>query len=190
MWTHVKHTVSRCFGSPRRLRQIRRSVPTLTPQMLVVALVHTVLDYGNGVLVVLPAYLIRQLQSVLNAAARHIYRLRSRDHITDALISLHWLRLPEYKLAVLTYKVLHGGTPSYLGPFVLVADLPGRRVLRSAGFIRPVKLSTVGSRALSVAAPQHWNSLTDDIVLAQLLSALRRQLKHYLFQQSYPDVVL
>jgi len=79
--------------------------------MLVVALVHTVLDYGNDVLVVLPAYLIRQVQSVLDAAARLVYHLRSRDHITDALISLHWLRLPQrfqYKLALLTYKVLHG----------------------------------------------------------------------------------
>jgi len=136
MRTHVKHTVSRCFRSLRRLCHIRRSVPTATLQMLVVALVHTVLDYGNGVLAGLPAYLIRQLQSVLNAAARLIYRLRSRNYITDALISLHWLRVPErmqYKLAVLTYKVLHGGAPSYLGPLVRVADLPGRRALRSAG---------------------------------------------------------
>jgi len=43
--------------------------------MLVVALVHTVLDDGNGVLAGLPAYLVRQLQSVLNAAARLVCRL-------------------------------------------------------------------------------------------------------------------
>jgi len=66
------------------LRQIRRSVPPATLQMLVVALVQFRLDYGNGVLVGLPAYLTRQLQSVLNAAARLIYRLTTRDHITDA----------------------------------------------------------------------------------------------------------
>ena len=51
------------------------------------------------------------LQSVLNVAAQMIYRLRTRDHITDALISLHWLRVPEriqYKLAILAYRVLHG----------------------------------------------------------------------------------
>jgi len=34
-------------------------------------------------------------QSVLNVAAGLIYRLRTRDHITDALISLHCLRVPE-----------------------------------------------------------------------------------------------
>jgi len=55
--------------------------------MMVVALVHSRLDNGNGVLVGLPAYLMRQLQSVLNAAARLIFRLKSIDHITAALIS-------------------------------------------------------------------------------------------------------
>ena len=104
MRTHVQRTVSRCFAALRQLRQIRRSVPSATLQMLVVALVHSRLDYGNGVLVGLPAHLMRRLQSVLNAAARLIYHLRSRDHMTDALISLHWLRVPEqiqYKLATL-----------------------------------------------------------------------------------------
>jgi len=78
--------------------------------MLVVVLVHMVLDYGSGVLADL-ASLIRQLQSILNAAARLIYHLRSCDHITDALISLHWLWI-QYKLAILMYKILHGGALS------------------------------------------------------------------------------
>ena len=59
---------------------------------VMVALVHSRLDYGNGVLVGLPAYLTRRLWSVLDAVARLIYRLRTRDHISDALINLHWLQ--------------------------------------------------------------------------------------------------
>jgi len=86
MQAHVKYTVLRCFASLRWLRQIRRCVPPVTLQMMVVALVHSRLDYGNGVLVGLPAYLMRQLQSVLNAAARLIFRLKTSDHITDALV--------------------------------------------------------------------------------------------------------
>jgi len=108
MQTHVKRTVLRCFASLHQLRQIRHLVPTATLQMLVVALVHSRLDYGNSVLVSLPAYLLRQLQSVFNATAHLVYHLRARDHITDALISLHWLRSPErilYKMAVLTRDV-------------------------------------------------------------------------------------
>jgi len=56
------------------------------------------------VMVGLPAYLFRRLQSVTNAAARLIYGLRHSDHISDVLISLHWLRAQErvrFKMAVL-----------------------------------------------------------------------------------------
>ena len=55
--------------------------------------------------------------SVQNAAARLVFRLRRSDHITDALISLHWLRVPEriiFKIAVQTYRALHGDAPQYL----------------------------------------------------------------------------
>jgi len=97
------------------------------------------LDYGNAILVGLPTHLVRRLQSVQNAAARLIYHMRSADHITDALVTLHWLRIPqriEYKVAVMTYKLLHATAPRYLGPLALVSDLPGRRTLRSANTSR------------------------------------------------------
>jgi len=67
---------------------------TMTFRSLVVSLIHSRLDYGNFVLLGLPAYMVRQLQSVLNAAARLVFCLRRHDHITDALAVLHWLRLP------------------------------------------------------------------------------------------------
>jgi len=92
MRMHVQKTVSCCFIDLHQLRQIRQSVPTSSFQKLVVALVHSRLDYGNGVLVSIPANLMRQLRSVLNAAAWLIFNLKHSDHITDALVSLHWLR--------------------------------------------------------------------------------------------------
>ena len=46
-------------------------------QTLVVALMMTKLDYGSATLAGLPAVQLDRLQSVLNAAARLIYRLRS-----------------------------------------------------------------------------------------------------------------
>jgi len=68
------------FGALRQLRQIRRSVPTATLQMLVVRLVLLRLDFGNSVLVGIPACLLRRLQSVLNAGARLIFQLRRWPH--------------------------------------------------------------------------------------------------------------
>ena len=57
---------------------------------------------------------------------------RTDDHITDAIISLHWLRVPEriqYNLATgtLAYRVLHGDSPRTL-PWS--AD-PRRRLART-----------------------------------------------------------
>ena len=80
-----------------------------------------------------------------------MHHLRRFDHITDALVSLHWLRVPEhlqYKIAVLTYKkVLQRTALRYLGPLVRVSDLPGRRAFRSAStsrmVVQPFKLSTI-----------------------------------------------
>jgi len=101
------------------------------------------------VLVGLLIHLVRRLQSAQNAAARLICRLRRFDHVINALVSLLWLRVPErvvYKIAVLTFKVLHGIAPEYLGPVVHVADLPSRQSLRFAGtdrLVPPLKLSTI-----------------------------------------------
>ena len=120
----------------RQLLQIRRLVPTVTFQTLAVALVNQRLDYGNCTLVGIPAYLMRRLPSRCGTA-----HLRSSGHVTDALVSLHWLRVPEriqFKIAVLTYRVLHGDAPRCLGPFTSTADVPGRRELRSAGTNRLV----------------------------------------------------
>jgi hypothetical protein len=197
MRTHVQRTVSRCFAVLRQLRQIRHLVPPATLQTLVVTPVLSRLDYGNGVLIGLPAYLLRRLQSVLNASARLIFHLRRSDHITDALVSLHWLRAPEriqFKIAVLTYKVLHGTAPRYLGPLVRVADLPGRRGLRSANTNRLVvpsyNLSTIGNRTFNVASAQTWNSLPEHVTSSPTLSTFRLRLKTHLFRLSYPDYVL
>ena len=95
---------------------------------LVSVLILSRLDYYNSLLIDLPLTHIQRLHSVQNAAARLIFNLRRCDHITDALISLHWLRVPEqitFKVAMLTYRALHGSAPPYLASsFTCVADVP------------------------------------------------------------------
>jgi len=79
--------------------------------------------------------------------------------LIPALISLHWLRVPEriyFKLAVMMYPSIHGTSPSYLQPcFTRVPDTTSRRWLRSFTSHRldvpPVRLSTVGRRAFPVS---------------------------------------
>ena len=92
--THVQRTAAGGFAALHKLRSIRRSVPT-SYQTLIVLLVVSRLDYGNAALVGITANLSRHLQSVLNAAARSVAGLRRSDHITNTLVSFHWLRVPE-----------------------------------------------------------------------------------------------
>jgi len=149
--------VSRCFAALLQLRHLRRYVTDDCFRSLV--LVHSRLDYCNFVLVGLPAYLQWHLLSVLNAAARLVFRLRRYDHVTDALATLHWLRLPQrvdFKVPVIAFLVLHGLALSYLNQLVRVADLPGRRRLPSSSsnqlFEPQFRLTTVGRRTFSVTA--------------------------------------
>ena len=141
MRTHVCQTVSRCFAALRQLRSIRHLVSATVFQSLVAALVLCRLDYGNGTLVGLPAYLINRLQSVQNAAARLIFRLRRYDHITDALVSLHWLRVPErivFKVAVQTYRALQGDMHMLRSIFGSSPPSPTRRPDKDSGLHPPI----------------------------------------------------
>jgi len=162
------------------------SVTQLQLADMVVALVHSWLDYGNVVLVGIPACLQRRLQSVVNAAACLIYCL-----------GFHWLLVPErvkYKVAMLTYKGLHNTAWRYLRPLVCVVDISGRRTLRSAVTdclpVPSVHLRTVGNVAFTVATPKIWNSLPDDIVSSANLSTFCHQLKTVLFSVSVSDLIL
>jgi len=163
----------------------------------VAALVHTRLDYGNVVLVGLPLFRQRLLQSVLNAAARLTFRVRRYDHVTDLLAILHWLRVPEridYKLAMMTYRALNGLAPPYLQVFQRVADLPNRQRLRSTTSGRLVipahRLSIIGRRSFPVAAATLWNSLPTDIQQSSSLTVFHSRLKSFLFRRSFPDIIV
>jgi len=192
----VTRVVAQCFAVLRHLRLISRFLSPTTLKTVVVALVISWLDYANSVMTGLPVYLVKRLQSVLNASAHLIYGLWRFDHVSDALISLHWLRIPEriqLKLVVLVHRVLHGSAPEYLWPFTRLSDVLSRSSLRSSSsnhlLIPPVRCSTIGARAFLGAGPALWNSLPADITLIDSLPVFRHRLKNYLFSHSYPDAV-
>jgi hypothetical protein len=196
MRRHIDVIVARCFSALRQLRSVRQYVTLPVLQMLVTSLVLSRMDYGNGLLVGLPASQLRRLQSVQNAAARLIYNLRRYDHVTNALICLHWLRVPErihFKVAVMVYRALHGTAPDYLASNFQLAASSCRRGLRSADTTRlsvpRTRLRTVGNRAFPVAGATIWNNLPLDVVSSPSLSIFRSRLKTFLFLLSYQGSV-
>jgi hypothetical protein len=195
--SHIDVIVSRCFAALRRLRAIRRYVSVPTLRTLVTSLVLSRLDYCNSVLVGLPACQLHRLQAVQNAAARFVFNIRRSEHITDALICLHWLRVPErirFKMAVLVYKSLHGQLPSYFATFQPLSAGRERRGLRSDTShhlcVPRRRLITVGDRSFPVAGANIWNDLPADVASSPTLSTFRSRLKTFLFTVSYPGAVV
>jgi len=76
MRTHVGKTTGGCFTALRQIRNVRQS------------LVVSRLDDDNATLTSIPGYLLRRLQSVLNAAAMVISGLPRSAHISSTLANL------------------------------------------------------------------------------------------------------
>ena len=175
----------------RQLRSIQRSVSVPALQSLVVALVLTKLDYGSATLAGLPAAQLERLQTVLNAAARLIYRRRKFDHVSPLLEELHWLRVPEriiFRLAVVAYRCQHNMAPRYLAVHLnRVSNVGHRQRLRSSSSavldVPRTNRATIGDRAFN--AGRAWNSLTTEVQSSESLGTFRRHLKAELFTSSY-----
>ena len=141
----------------------------------------------------LPKQLLDRLQSVQNAAARLVFAARRDDHITPLLHSLHWLPVAEriaFRLAVLTYRCLHGSAPEYLTSLLqCVSGIHTRQRLRSASssdLIMPRTIrSTIGERSFQSAAASTWNALSHSVCSSISVLQFRSRLKTELFASSY-----
>ena len=108
MLDHISSVCQRCYYQLRQIRRVRKSLSAASRLLLVLASVHSRLDYCNSVLHSLPWSRLQLLQSVLNSAARLIRGLGRFDHITPVLTDLHWLPFPQrisYKICLLCSSV-------------------------------------------------------------------------------------
>lgn len=189
---HVNRVTSVCYYHIRQLRALRRSLTTDAAHSLVRALVHSRLDYCNGVLANAPLGLHNKLQSVMRSAARLVLRLPRRASVSLAIQNrLHWLPFPQrvtFKLCTMAYKSLHGLSPNYLARMCTgVSTVPARGRLRSAALghliVPAINMSTVGRRGFYYACPAAWNLLPHELTADTSLSlaSFRRLLKTHLF---------
>jgi len=142
------------------------------------------LDYVNSVLTGLLTYLVKRLHSQLNASAHLIYGPWWFDHVSESLMLLHWLRIPEriqFKLAVLVHRVLHGNAPDYLGPFTPLSNVPSRSSLSSASH-------QISSRPFVALISMQGRSGVMFSSLENSLPVIRRRLKNDLLLYSYQEV--
>jgi len=140
----------------------------------------------NFVMVGLPAYQLRHLETVLNAAAHLVYRLRCYDHVTNALATLHWLHLPEcvdftvavngFSRAARSCSTLLESAGSCHRP---ARSSPTLFIVITTSANPPFCRSTVGCRSFPVAASVLWNSLPLDIQLSPHYLCFHQRLKTF-----------
>ena len=93
---HVNNVAGICFYQLHQLLIIGRSLTTDAAHSLVRALIHTRVDYCNGLLAAGLKYLHEKLQSVLRAATRLVLQIPYRASVSEIMRQqLHWLEMPD-----------------------------------------------------------------------------------------------
>ena len=174
----------------RNIAKIRHILSQKDAETLIHAFITSRLDYCNSLLSGCSASRLKTLQHIQNSAARILTRTKKWNHITPVLASLHWLPIRErieFKVLLLTYKVVNNLAPSYLKE-LLVPYVPSR-TLRSRGAgllaIPRIKKHRTGARAFSHQAPLLWNRLPLAIRQAESLEIFKRMLKTFLYDNAY-----
>jgi len=103
-----------CYYHIRQLRCMRPYLVSSTAYTIATCIVHYKLDYCNSHYKKFPKSQLSRLQHIQNSLACTIVKAPKSSHITPILRSLYWLRITEYKLLLLTYKVLTTTQPPYL----------------------------------------------------------------------------
>ena len=109
---------------------------------------------------------------------------RSAKHNGGASTTALATREVAYKIVVLVFRALHGLAPAYVS--TLITPYEPRRALRSTGSallcVPRHNLERYGRRSFSCAGPVLWNSLPEDMRLADSLNSFKSHLKTHYFK--------
>ena len=144
MRSHVNRLASSCYYQMRRIRSIRRSIPTSMAITLMNSFIIARVDYCNSLLAGLPVYKTDRIQTVLNDAARLVFGRSQWDHVTPVLRDrLHWLCAPQFRVALLVYKAINNLAPDYITVYCQSSSTNNcRSTLRSADKAILIELKT------------------------------------------------
>ena len=96
-----------------------------------------------------------------------------------------------FKIAVITFKALHGAAPSFITDLIKPYT-PGRLLRSSNQFLLSTSkfnLKTYGGWSFTIAAPSVWNALPFELRSCNSPSSFKSKLKTWLFKIGYDVVV-
>ena len=181
----------------RNIGRIRHLLSHHATAQLIHALISTRLDYCNSVLYYPPKSSILRLQRIQNQAARILTRTPRRDHITEVLIDLHWLRIEErivYKILIFTFKAfIDRYAPLYLCE--LIEQQKSKTNTRLAGDAFLLKLpppsrncaGTFYERSFLYGAPYEWNKLDERLRRLTDCNMFKSEIKTLLFLRYFDN---
>jgi hypothetical protein len=185
---HTSNIIKSSFDH-LKLNSIRKFIDRQSTITLLHAFVLSRLDFCNSIFTSLSESNITRLQRVQNSAARLVFSLPSRSHVTGLLHHLHWLPIRfriQYKLSLFAHKFLLNESPIYFTD-LLFHHCPNRSLRSSAAYLlsnQSASLATARS-SFSFLAPLTWNSLP--VTLRQPMPTIhfKKLLKTYLFSLAF-----
>jgi hypothetical protein len=137
----------------------------------------------------LPKKSIKQIQHVQNASARLILSGKKYNHITFALLMLHWLPVEYrilFKIILLTFKSLNGQWPSYLKD-LLVPYNPAHSLRSSSGYFLLCPYDLLCRDCQEIILSQSPNEMEQSKVLRDCSSVnlFKSELKTYFYKMDY-----
>ena len=192
MTSHVSKVCKTASLSLYRIGALCTFLDKVSIERLVHAFVSCRLDYCNALFFWLPVRELNRLQSIQNAAARLISgtNIYEYDHITPILKNLHWLPVKariDFKILLITYKILYGYCPIYLNNLIYLLHSSYNLRSTSTNLLRQPRYlrKHYGNRILSYSAPWLWNSLPLNIRSATSVEIFKKLLKTHLFNTYY-----
>ena len=163
-------------------------------KQLIHSLIHSKLDYCNGLLFGLPQSIIQKLQHVQNAAVKFLFGYHSKSwvHATTLLEKAHFLPVHHrifYKIALMTYKCINNIAPAYLANNLTLKPQPLKLLRNESDYFvleRPqIPATNKTQRSFCHAAPTVWNSLPYDLRTCDNIVRFKACLKTYLFKIAF-----
>jgi hypothetical protein len=184
---HIQKKCQTAHIQLRNLKAIRKHLTQQSTETLIHGLVHSHIDFCNGLFVDIPDYQINKLQRIQNYAARVTLDVSYDKPSSELLKQLHWLPVKarvKFKILVTVFRVINGTAPAYLREMFTL--LQGRYQLRSKSelcFAVPRRRTKLADRSLAVVGPKWWNALPSSLKNIQSEASFKSKLKSHLFRQ-------
>ena len=193
MTEHISKSCSSSFYYLNNLRRIRKYLSKKSAKSLIHAFISIRRDWCKRFYCMVWQTAHLSNYNVSRMPVPDWYLLRVDCRITPLLIKLHWLPIHSrnvFKILLLTFKILHGTAPTYLGSLTSLKPQSCYNLRRSTDTLllkQPgfKSKATLGERSFTWAAPKLSNVLPFEVRDSKSSDTFKSKLKTHLFRLAF-----